>query len=44
MKRGPAHAAGIGNGGDRRTELARGEVVEGAEVVGEFGAVKRRWR
>ncbi len=37
VKRGAAHAAGIGNGGDRRAELAGGEGVEGAEAVGEFG-------
>ena len=28
VKWGPAHAAGIGNGGDRRTKLAGGEGVE----------------
>jgi hypothetical protein len=32
-----AHAAGIGNGGDGRTELAGGEAIEGAEAVREFG-------
>ena len=36
MKRGPAHAAGIGNGGDRRAELAGGEGIESAKAVGEF--------
>jgi hypothetical protein len=34
VKRGAAHAAGIGDGGDGRTELAGGE---GAEAGGEFG-------
>src|SRR5260370_14291221 len=37
VKWGAAHAAGIDNGGDRRTEFAGGEGVEGAEAVGEFG-------
>ena len=36
VKRGPPHAAGIGNGGDRRTKLAGGEGVESAKAVGEF--------
>src|SRR5260370_21132315 len=50
VKWGAAHAAGIGNGGDSRTEFAGGEGVEGAEAVREFGVARgkdgaeSRWR
>ena len=40
VKWGRAHAAGIGNGGDRRTQLAGGEGVESAKAVGEFGVTQ----
>src|SRR5258708_36432604 len=36
VKWGAAHAAGVGNLGDGRAEVAGGEGVEGAGAVGEF--------
>ena len=40
VKWGPAHAAGIVNGGDRWAELAGDEGVESAKAVGEFGVTQ----